>query len=124
MRVEETNDPAIFDFVAEGEGEARKDLVGSGWLATITGTDPKWGFKRLFVPHTRGDDVWYDLRPEAIYEYRDLYTGGSKYAYQKHGGESGFFRITTDGELEHLSKSEVKNLLKAQSTPEAIAKGA
>jgi hypothetical protein len=122
MRIQNTNDPALFNLVVESEG-GRRDLIGSGWVAEILGTDPEYGYRRAFVAHKRGDNMWFDLRSGFIYEYRNIYTGGSKYAYQKHGGESGFFRIA-DGNWEDLSDGQVRNLLRAQvkveSRPESV----
>ncbi len=120
MRLEKTEDGGYtFHIFEEGESINRRDLVGSGWIARLTGLHPKYRYERQFVEHPRGEDDWYDLHEGGIYEYRELYTGGSRYAYQKPDrngrmGDSGFFTIA-NGSIVHLKESEVRDRLKGAS---------
>lgn len=125
MRSKRTNDPKLFNVVVcEDDRPSRQDLLGAGWIAEVTAPDPKLRFKREFVRHQRGDNMWYDLRVDRPYEYRGLYTGGSKYAFDKRGGAKGFFRISPDGEMVTMTEAEVRDWLRAAVTQAAENPGA
>lgn len=115
MRLSKTNDPRIYNFCSESTGHDRSDvLTGAGWVARITGTHPQWNFAREFVTHQRGSDWWFTLLEGDIYEYRGLYAGGSRYSYNKYGGESGFF-IIRNGALHEIGEAKVRDELRRRA---------
>jgi hypothetical protein len=100
----------------------RSDLRGSGWVAVLIGYDPKsqHKFKREFVDKT------VRLVPKSdqpiIIEYKNLYSGESKYAYDKSGGDSGMLVITASGTNEIIRAADAATMLMAcQSAPKSLS---
>jgi len=119
MHLERTQDGSyVFHVFAAEDSIDRRDLVGSGWVARLTGLHPAYRYARMFLDHPRGKDAWYDLRDGEVYEYRRLYRGGSRYAYEKRGGISGFFTIE-HGEIVRLDESRAREKIKG-SGPEVV----
>jgi len=112
MHLEKMKDGGYtFHNFEKGDSIQRRDLIGDGWVARLTGLHPKYRYQRQFVEHPRDKDAWYDLHEGEIYEYRQLYCGESRYSYEKRGGISGFFAVR-DGEIVDLEESEVRDTLK------------
>lgn len=121
MHLEKMNDGTFtFHNFEDGDSIQRSDLVGSGWLARLTGLHPQYRYQRQFVEHPKGEDAWYDLHDGEVYEYRELYCGESRYSYEKQDrkgrkGISGYFAVM-NGEIVELAESEVKERLKGKAT--------
>lgn len=81
---------------------ARETRVCSdkGWIAKIKGRHPKYRYDRVFCGR-RGEFL---LPGPGLYEYRNICREGqSNYSYTKYGGDEGFFLVTEDGQLSHVS---------------------
>lgn len=84
---------------------ARQTSVCSdtGWIAKIVGRHPKYRFQRVFCGR-RGDFV---LPGPGLYEYRNICGDGqSNHAYNKYGGESGYFMVSDQRELSEVSEDD------------------
>lgn len=108
-------DQALF----QGAGKA---LIGrpksSSWVAEITGTHPKYGLNRKFLGYkkdysksnssgSRGVYAWYILESGKCYEVSRKLTWSSLDRF--------FARVTEDGGIERIEKSEVMEWLRSQS---------
>jgi hypothetical protein len=85
-------------------------LPPSGWVAEVTGIDPKYKYKRDFLRYrkdysrsnskgSRGVFAEYILESEKIYDVRD-----NKRRF--------FCKVTDEGDIVHIDESEVRELLK------------
>lgn len=91
--------------------QGRDDLMGSGWLAQITAYTPggKFRFQRQFIDrHIRL--VRKSDKP-IILEYRSLYAGQSKYAYDKRGGADGMLSISPNGKVSKITEAVAVTML-------------
>ncbi len=89
-----------------------------GWIARITGVDPKYGYARTFLVRSRKtshERTHYGLLEGCVYEYRHIFCPGqSNHSYSKYGGASGYFTVR-DGNIVELTETDVCRLLSGQT---------
>lgn len=90
------------------------------WVAEITGTDPRYGLARRFLPHktdyrgsnskaTRGVMFWWTLEPGRLYQAR------YRVSWQK--WEERFLTVTDDGGIRDLTAEEAARWASGISAP-------
>lgn len=102
-------------------GNCKTDVRGGGyggeaWIARITGTDPKFGLKRAFLPKDksglsgsgRSGSICFELDEPGLYEFRGFCVGSTA----KNWEWSGFMLIDDDGTTHEISKTRAIALAK------------
>lgn len=109
----------IFNEVLPGMGDrAIGKMPASGWVAEITGIDPKFKYARSFLKRkidysranskgSRGVFAEYLLDSEKIYEVKSQLTWGRSERY--------FCMVDDDGTIRKIDESEVIKCLKSRS---------
>lgn len=106
----------IVDFVTPG---LAKELIGhkrrNPWVAKVSGTDKRYGFKREFISgkiqlkranraFTRGVELWFVLESGNVYEV----SSPESWRYTRRY----FCIVNENGDILHIKPSEVESWLK------------
>lgn len=107
----------IIDQVSNGLG---KQVIGKvrprmPWVASLTGVDDKFGFKREFLNGnwqrkrsnsggSRGTEIWFTLEHGKLYEVKSPVSWRSTHRY--------FCVVSDDGDMMRLSEAEAKEWLR------------
>jgi len=100
--------------------ESVTDIRGGGyganaWIAKITSTDPKFGFKREFCRKNksgmsgsgRSGIISFEMQGAGIYEFRNFCVGSTARNHEW----SGFVLINDDGTVHEISKSRAQEII-------------
>lgn len=95
-------------------GARKPDIYKRPWVARITGTDPKWGFKREFM---RGVNEYAESNNVGSRKMRYYHVPPGIYEVCRHVTwtryEQFFCRVDENGEVEKISREKVMEAINA-----------